>query len=250
MEVRTGLIVPSATDRTPSDEHWAVERVPRPRGRGESSLQYRVLIRMRELIEDEALAPGSVVTLRGLARMLGTSTLPIRSALAVLSTEGLTLPKGAQGWQVAPLDAGELEELYMTRLGLEGLAARLGTERISAESLDRMRRQAAQLGDASAAQDFDAFLRVDDEFHMTHYEASNRPSLVRRVRQLWRNSGRYNRRARQSLAGTVATHRYHREIIAACEEHDGDLAEWLARANLDATMVYIRRVLFGDGPYT
>src|SRR5262245_24057043 len=93
---------------------------------GYRTKQEIVVTRLRDAILEERLVPGQWLRLRDLAQMLGTSTMPIREALQVLASEGLVTQLPHRGAQVAPLNAEEVEELYMARLGLEGLAARLG----------------------------------------------------------------------------------------------------------------------------
>jgi len=207
--------------------------------------QEAVVARLRDAILDEELAPGQWLRLRDLARMLGTSTMPIREALQVLASEGLVTLSPHRGAQVAPLSAEELEELFMARLGLDGLAARLGAQHVSDAELARMRALVEEMERAIAADDIARFLELDNTFHALHFGASRRPSLLRRIERLHKSCGRYDLRARILLADTEATRRFHADLIAACAAHDGVLAEQIIRQDIEATIAYIRQHVLG-----
>ncbi len=203
---------------------------------------------LREAILDEKFPPGSWIRLRDVASDMGMSTMPIREALQVLASEGLVAFYPHRGAQVSPLSVEDFEELYMARLGLEGLAARLGAERIQANQLAEMRKVCRQMEAAIEASDLHAFLELDLRFHAIHYDAAQRPKLASRIQSLKRLGTPYTRRARLSLAKTDYTRDFHDRLLRACETHDGDMAEKLLRDDLDFTVGYLRDVEFPSSP--
>src|SRR5688572_28296609 len=127
-------------------------------GGGRAEHQYRtkqeiVVERLRDAILEEELRPGEWLRLRDMAELLGTSTMPIREALQTLAADGLVVLSPHRGAQVPPLTAEELEELYMARLGLEGLAARLAAANVTAEELAHLRVLLREMDAAVAAGD-------------------------------------------------------------------------------------------------
>ena len=86
---------------------------------------------IRDAILSGRLEPGSRLRLRELAATLGVSSLPVRAALLRLRTEGLVAYVPHSGSIVAPLEFEELEEIQAFRSGIEGLASRLGAERLT-----------------------------------------------------------------------------------------------------------------------
>ena len=56
--------------------------------------------RIRELIVDGTLQPGTRVAEAALAERLGVSRTPVRNALPALATEGLLEPAGRRGYAV------------------------------------------------------------------------------------------------------------------------------------------------------
>ena len=205
-----------------------------------------VVDRLRDAILEERLAPGQWLRLRDLAELLGTSTMPIREALQLLASDGLVLLTPHRGAQVAPLSVEELEELYMARLGLEGLAARLAAAHLDASALGRMRALLQQMEAAIEAGQTERFLALDDEFHAIHRRGCGRPSLARRVERLVRLCHRYTRRARRLLADTAATREYHRALLAAFEARDGARAEQVVRRDLDFAAGTMRHYLSNE----
>ena len=126
---------------------------------------------------------------------------------------------------VSRLTREDFEEIYAARLGLEGLAARLGAEAVGPQELASMRETLSRLEQAAAAQDVDAYLALRWEFYGTCYRASGRRRLVEEVERLYFRSERYNRlvlstaeRFRESLG------RYS-SFFANCEANDGPAAE-------------------------
>jgi GntR family transcriptional regulator, rspAB operon transcriptional repressor len=197
---------------------------------------------LREAILDERYPPGSWMRLRDVASELGTSTMPIREALQVLASEGLVAFYPHRGAQVSPLSVEGFEELYMARLGLEGLAARLGAEHIQPDDLAAMRDLNRQMEAAIGASDLNRFLDLDLQFHAIHYAAAQRPRLAQRIQALKRLGTPYTRRARLTLARTEYTRDFHLRLLEACATHDGELAERLLREDLDFTVRYLREV--------
>ena len=194
----------------------------------------------------EDLKPGQWLRLRDLAQLLETSTMPIREALQILASEGLVTLYPHRGAQVTMLSTEELEELYMARLGLEGLAARLGAEGITNERLLEMQSLLASMEEAIAVHNLANFLVQDAEFHAIHYRASGRPRLVERIDQLRKSCSRYMKWGRISITDADATCRLHRDLVRACSVNDGVWAERIIRTDIDAAVAYLRRHMLAE----
>ena len=199
-----------------------------------------VLARMRAAILDEEVAPGSRLTLRDWAARLGTSVMPVREALRALATENLVEIAPHRGARVVELSFEELEELYMTRLGLEGLLARLGADAATEETVQAMCEFHAGMIAAAEAHDEAAVRDADERFHLTHYRAAGRPALVGKVELLRRYAARYIRRARRTPENRERTTQYHEELLDACRRQDGRRAEQLVREDIDRAVGLVK----------
>ena len=90
---------------------------------------HTVLTRLREMIVTGQIAPGTRLRAEGLATQLEVSRTPIRSALAVLSAEGLVLYSVNRGYTVRAVTLGDVYDSIDVRASLEGLACRLSVDR-------------------------------------------------------------------------------------------------------------------------
>jgi len=190
-----------------------------------ASIEQRVAQSLRALIVAGQLPEGAQLVQRELAARLGVSQTPVRASLGRLQREGFVAVGSTGRAFVSRLTREDFEEIYAARLGLEGLAARLGAEAAGTKELASMRATLASLERAAAAQDLDAYLALRWEFYGTAYRASGRRRLAEEVERLYWRSERYNRlvlstpqRFQESLGRYSA-------FFAHCEVGDGLAAE-------------------------
>lgn len=88
---------------------------------------------LRDAIADCSLQPGQRIVEDNLAGSYGVSRTPLREALHKLEQEGLLERLPRRGLAVAELSVKELTDLYEVRSNLEGMAARLTTQRQTPE---------------------------------------------------------------------------------------------------------------------
>lgn len=190
----------------------------------------------RQIIRGEIEA-GRKLSPVELAEQFGVSQTPAREALQLLAAEGLLRNDAFRGARVSELTVEEYEELYLMRIGLERLAARLGAEHITDEGIAEMSSLLDQMTAAAKKGDIDSFYDHDRRFHLVHYSASGRESLVRRIMQLRISSERYARAAyvlpKVSMKDTLATHR---ELLTAVSKRDGEACAAVLEEDLKRTL--------------
>jgi DNA-binding GntR family transcriptional regulator len=146
----------------------------------------QVYVRLRDLIVQGLLSPGSRIIETEIASRLGVSRTPVREALQRLQQEGFV--NGTPGAQqsrltVAPLTRADVHELLNVVGALEGLGA------FEAASLDEIRRRslASELREINAEflragrrspPEHSALYDADDRFHRRIVEASAGPRLL------------------------------------------------------------------------
>ncbi|MBO3750670.1 GntR family transcriptional regulator [Streptosporangiaceae bacterium NEAU-GS5] len=190
---------------------------------------------IRDAIVDGTLTPGERLNDGDLAQWLGVSRTPVREALARLEKAGLVRTKPGRFTMVSPLDVRAARDAHAVTSAMHELAVREALPNLSAAELDAMRAANARFADALRADDVDAAIAADDEFHGVVVTASaNRAvhdvleqftPLLRRLERL--------RFASLSARGSVAQHA---RIIALCAAGDIDQAVAVTRANW-ATLV-------------
>ncbi|WP_165184486.1 GntR family transcriptional regulator [Caulobacter soli] len=89
---------------------------------------HTVLTRLRERIVTGEIAPDARLRAEALATEMNVSRTPIRSALAVLSAEGLVSYSVNRGYTVRAMSLGDIFDSIDTRAALEGLGARTSVD--------------------------------------------------------------------------------------------------------------------------
>ncbi len=160
--------------------------------------------------------------------------------------EGLVHELPRRGSIVAPLELHDLEEIQAVRAGIEGFAARLGAERVSAPDLASMNNLVTRLRETDA--DMDAYLALEWQLHETCYAAAQRPRLLRLVEDYRRPAERYVRAALHISSTFFDAVRFQEELVAACAANDGDRAELVIRSALDWTVEQVAPLLKNARP--
>jgi DNA-binding GntR family transcriptional regulator len=189
------------------------------------SIEQRVAQSLRALIVAGQLPEGTQLVQRELATRLGVSQTPVRASLSRLAREGFVAVGSTGRAFVSRLTREDFEEIYAARLGLEGLAARLGAEAVGPQELASMRETLSRLEEAASAQDVDAYLALRWEFYGTCYRASGRRRLVEEVERLYHRSERYNRLVLSTAERFQESLGRYSTFFASCEAHDGLAAE-------------------------
>jgi len=189
------------------------------------SVEDRVAQALRELIVGGQLPEGTPLVQRDLAERLGVSQTPVRLGLLELERAGLVEVGETGRAVVRRLTREDFEETYAARLGLEGLAARVGAPAVGPAELERMHELYDQLERLARKQAVDEYLRARWDFHATCYLASGRTRLVAEVERLFWRAERYNRLV---LSGRERFNRsvgHYHDFLDACERGSGPRAE-------------------------
>jgi len=185
---------------------------------------------VRHLILDGELAEGERINEVHLSRQLGVSRTPLREALARLAHEGALERIPRIGHFVRPLNASEFEQLYQIRPLLEPEALRLAGLPTK-EKISRL----VHLNElVAAAEDPDALIGADDEWHIELISDCPNKVLIELVKQFMRRTHRYEVVLMREKGSVVSATTTHRSIIAALKRGDLDAACNALRANLQS----------------
>lgn len=149
------------------------------------TLDTRVYERLREEIMNGSFEPGEVVTLRGLAAMLGTSLMPVRNAVNRLAVEHALIAKPNRSIALPRLTLRQFDEVTQIRLALEPLAARLGARNIDAVGIEALAMINEKMHCAEPAE----YFRLNQEFHFGLYAAAESEMLFNLIRGTWLRIG-------------------------------------------------------------
>lgn len=201
-------------------------------------------LRLRQEILAGDAAPGHLLAESAVARRLGVSRVPVREALFTLEREGLVEFSQTGRAFVKELTPSDFEELFVLRLALEPVAARLATATLKKDS-SALEKNIKATSRAKTVQDV---TRLDLEFHEIILEASGNARLLK----LWRSTrgelelwlGRLQRshqlQTKETRAQTTESHQsivdfFQHQSPAACEQmmrdHIQGWREWLPVIN-------------------
>jgi DNA-binding GntR family transcriptional regulator len=198
-----------------------------------------VAAKLREAILAGSLRPGDRLAYRDLAHRFGVSVTPVRIALRELSNEGLVELRAHTGARVTPLSVEEIEEIFATRIGIEGWLARQAAERLDEQTIAAMSEHLAALKRAQEDGDTQLYLQHSRLLRATCYNAAERPRLFDRFEALYEYSRRYVflliadatrlERSRQDMS----------EFFEACAARDGARAQQAIHTALETTLSYL-----------
>jgi len=220
-----------------------------------------VYAKLRHLIVNSVLAPGSPLIERPLAERLGVSRSSLRSAIQRLEHEGLvqSTPAGSYSRSiVAPLTVADIQEIYTLKAVLNGAAARIAAElpetdrKRIADEMQVLNDELAQVLD-SPSEELDESYDIDDRLHLC-YIATAGPRL-RSIYSAINTQGERYGRAYASVMGHAAIVRgpastspsEHQRIINAILAGDPDSAEREARKNWQNAAARLKKVIASVG---
>jgi DNA-binding GntR family transcriptional regulator len=225
-----------STGRKPAQR--GAQRTKRSTGEAASaphgSRPEQVYTRLRDLIVQGLLSPGSRIIETEIAGRLGVSRTPVREALQRLQQEGfVTGSPGAQQSRltVAPLTRADVHELLNIVGALEGLGA------YEAASLDESRRRAlvAELREINnqfhragrrVPPEHSAAYDADDRFHRRIVEANAGPRILALHDSVKPQAERYIRMYISMLTSDIGTSvAEHEAITVGIEQGRADIAQ-------------------------
>jgi DNA-binding GntR family transcriptional regulator len=200
----------------------------------------QVYSRLRDLIVQGLLAPGSRVVETEVATRLGVSRTPVREALQRLQQEGFVV--GAPGAQqarltVAPLTHADVHELLNIVGELEGLGARWAAalappeRRALAKELKALNAEFHKTGRAAPI-DHGRLYEADEKLHRAIIMSSSGPRLVALHDSVKPQAERYIRMYISMLTSDIrASVAEHDAIIDAIENGQADEAQGAVQVN-------------------
>lgn len=207
------------------------------------TLHDEVVERLRDLIIEGRLAPGTRINEVQVGAMLGVSRTPLREAIKTLAREGLVENVPSRGAVVRRFSERDVAQILEVLKALEQLAARLACQNADDKTIAEIADMHRRMMNLYKRRLRLEYFKLNQAIHSAIVKASGNEALVemhgllqariRRVRYLGHETpGQW--------ADAVAEHE---EMIAALTKRDGEaLAEVMGR-HLDATLVRVRRAL-------
>lgn len=198
---------------------------------------------IRSMILEGRIEPGAPLALADLAAELEVSTMPVRTALGRLTSEGLVQKLRNRVSIAAPLGHEDFEEIQAIRSGIEAFAARLGAERLDDRDVEAMAGLLDDLREAAAAEDLPVYLGIEWEFHALCYRASGRTRLIELVEDYRHRAERYVRLVVASSPQFEQPIHIQELLLEAVSRRDGPGAERVVRGAIDWSVSQVSAIL-------
>ena len=186
-----------------------------------TSLHDQLVGRLRDLIVQGDLAPGTRVPERELCERFHVSRTPLREALKVLASEGLLELLPNRGAMVSRLTLEDVEEMFPVMGALEALAGELAATRIDEEGLAEIRALHYQMVLHHKRGELAPYFRLNQRIHELILETADNAVLANLYRGLAGRIRRARYQANMSPERWAKAVAEHEEILAKLEARDG-----------------------------
>jgi len=178
-----------------------------------------------------------------LSHDLGVSRTPIREALRQLELEGLVKIIPNKGAIVLALSPKDIEDIYTIRSLIEGLAARLAAENITAQELKELN-DAIELEEFyTTKNDIEHLMSLDSRFHQIIFKASR----SRHLQSVLSSLHHYVQKARTYALGIPGRAQRaleeHKAVLEAIRNRDAEKAEKKMTEHLQNARLNLLQIL-------
>jgi DNA-binding GntR family transcriptional regulator len=195
----------------------------------------RLTRQLSDEIASGLLGPGVRLDEKTVAERFDTSRTPVREALGQLVAIGLAERRPHRGVVVAAVGPERLGHMFEVMTELEGTCARFAAERMSAGERERLERLHAASAAAAAADDAQAYVAHNRDFHQAIYAGSHNPFLVETTQDVRRRLAPFRNAQFQVGGRPSASFAEHALVVEAVAAGDGAAAH-------DAMVRHIARV--------
>lgn len=188
---------------------------------------------IREKILRGEIKAGQQLRQAALAEELNISRIPVREALMQLEAEGLVEFEAHKGATATKLSTAQVTELFELRALLETELLRQAIPKLKEKHL---RHSEALLEKMTAAyhdkDSVDEWSSLNSQFHLSFYEAADRPLTYELVQNLNTNADRYVRANLMLAGGTHKAETEHAKLLKLCRQGKTEAACALLRQHI------------------
>lgn len=178
---------------------------------------------IRELIYNEKILPGELLSENQLAAYFEMSRTPVREAIRRLQAEGLVEIRKGVGTFLKPLSAKDVKDIYEVRKALELVACETSIYQITSEETRELQKNLATLLQRSQRGERieePEFSQVDEQFHDLIIARSNNRYIQLLMDQICFNVERYRRLSFHVSLDLAESTRQHLELLQYLEQQD------------------------------
>ncbi|MEA4884502.1 MAG: GntR family transcriptional regulator [Clostridia bacterium] len=212
---------------------------------GSQPVACEVFRRVRTMILDGEIPPGSRLVERRLAEQFYVSRTPVREALKRLESEGLVCRSRDGGLTVTEVSPADAIEIFTIREVLEGLATGQAAVSRTESDLEALTAALCHMDSSALMGDEEEWGKWNLAFHERIYMAANSPRLTRLLSDVRAYLRRFTRVGFQKPGRMLDSNRGHEEILLHLSEGDAVEAEAAARRHTRRSLETILSALEG-----
>ncbi|MGH3756805.1 GntR family transcriptional regulator [Actinophytocola sp.] len=191
------------------------------------------------------LAPGVRLVLREIAERYRTSMFPVREALRMLEQDGLVVSIPHQGARVAELSVREIQDNFLIRSALEGVATEEATPHLTKKTLAALEESVRQQWIAARNGSHDLLVEQNRHFHGLIFQACPSQPMRELIDRLWQEQTKFRAVLGYEEGRELAAVDQHAQILErlrAGDPHGAGTAARLHRwATAEALIDYLNR---------
>jgi len=182
------------------------------------------------------LKPGEKIVISKLAKVFGFSEIPIREAIKKLESEDLLEGTPHVGTKVSKIEEKECIEIYLIRVELESLAAKLATPYLNEVDLDFLGKKIQEMELAIKQNNYGILSSLNKDFHLRIYNAAPYPYLFKLIVDLWEKVHRTLSVFVLTPKRAIVSTEGHKKILEAIRSKNAVLVGRLMRAQKNTSL--------------
>lgn len=199
----------------------------------DNSISHKIYKYLQKAIGDGSFKPGDKLVENSLAKKLGVSRPPIREAFRLLQKDGLVTIFPRRGAYVSRVTAKDAEDIYAIRAYLEPLAVHLSLRHFKQKDFSAFEHLLEGMAVAVKENDFDAFKKLNKQFHDKFFEKTNNPKLNQLYETFSRQIERFRSTAFRVPVRLKRSLHEHQMIYTALRNQDLPRTEMLVRDHIE-----------------
>ena len=203
------------------------------------SLHDQVVGRVRDLIIEGALVPGTRIHEGQLCARLGVSRTPLREALKFLASEGLIELVASRGAIVRRFTPKDVRDMLDVLAVLEAFAARLACRVASDDDIADVRRLHDRMVDRYAVRDRLEYFKLNQAIHSAFLRLAGNATLEEAHASIQSRMKRIRYIGNEEPPKWAAALAEHDEMMRALERRDGDALAAVVTRHLENTWVRV-----------
>ena len=184
---------------------------------------------MRRAIVSGKISPGTPIKEMDISRETGVSRTPVREAVRKLESECLLLRMPGRKLVVTRPNPAEMEEIFLVRSVLEGLAGRIAASKIDSAHIESLKKIEKKMRKGAREKELSLAIKSNLEFHKLVVDICSINVLSETLKRFWDTVRIMSMTNLDNSTWIHTSIKEHKEIIDALEKRDGSAAERLMR---------------------